>query len=63
MSNCKKLPKDPTVTHSKLINDAINRLKQEQLIPKENVERPILLILWDAVILIFQSLLTTTYNY
>ena len=63
MSNYKKLPKDPTVTHSKLINDAINRLKQEQLIPKENVERLILLILWDAVILIFQSLLTTTYNY
>ena len=62
MSNYKKLPKDPTVTHSKLINDAINRLKQEQLIPKENVERLILLILWDAVILIFQSLLTTTYN-
>ena len=45
MSNYKNLPKDPTVTHSKLINDAINRLKQEQLIPKENAERLILLIL------------------
>ena len=37
-SNYKKLPNDPTVAHSELINDAIDRFKQEQLIPKETAE-------------------------
>ena len=30
-----KLPYDPTVTHNKLINGAIDWFKKEQLIPKE----------------------------
>ena len=37
-SSYKKLPNDPTVTHNKLINDAIDRFKQEQLMPKETAE-------------------------
>ena len=37
-SSYKKLLNDPTVTHNKLINDAIDRFKQEQLTPKETAE-------------------------
>ena len=37
-SSYKKLPDDPTVTHNKLINDSIDRFKQEQLMPKETAE-------------------------
>ena len=33
--NFKDLPNDRTVTHNKLINETIDRFKQEQLIPKK----------------------------
>ena len=38
ISNYKKLSNDPRVTHNKLINDAIDQFKQEQLIPKETAK-------------------------
>ena len=75
-SNYKKLPKDPTVTHNKLINDAIDRFKQEQLISKESAETLkikdpehqnfIFFSIFSFIgclVLIFQTLLTTTYNH
>ena len=37
-SNYKKIPNGSTLTHSKLINDIIDRFKHEQLIPKERAE-------------------------
>lgn len=85
-SNQKKLSSDPTVTHNKLTNDAVDLYKPEQLMPKETAEKPKrefpeppkfrmlpkihkinkpgrpIVVLQDAIVLIFQSLLTATYN-